>query len=149
AFDLGFSSEATEAILAQRPSVLILADADLMGEDALSASIIEGGFTVVSELFLTETASRADVVLPRQSFAERDGSFTNGERRVQRFYTAQTPLPGTRPDWKFFAEIGKSFNLGKPKLSAAAVMQEITQKVSRYAQMSYPNLARTEAQFPD
>jgi NADH-quinone oxidoreductase subunit G len=149
AFDLGYTSEATEAILGQRPEVLFLADADVVGEDALSAGLLQGGFTVVSDLFLTETAALADVVLPRQSFAERDGSFTNGERRVQRFYTAQTPLPGTRPDWKFFGEINALLGCGKSKLSAAAVMHEITQNVPRYAQMSYPNLAHVEPQFPD
>jgi NADH-quinone oxidoreductase subunit G len=149
AFDLGYTSEATEAILGQRPEVLFLADADVVGEDALSASLLQSGFTVVSDLFLTETAALADVVLPRQSFAERDGSFTNGERRVQRFYTAQTPLPGTRPDWKFFGEINALLGRGKSRLSAAAVMHDITRNVPRYAQMSYPNLAHVEPQFPD
>ncbi len=149
AFDLGYTSEATEAMLAERPDVLILADADVVGEDALNASLLKGGFTVVTEMFMTETAALADVVLPRQSFAERDGSFTNGERRVQRFYTAQTPLNGTRPDWKIFGEIGSKMGRSKPKLSAAAVMQEITRSVPRYAGMGYSNLAKVEKQFPD
>ncbi len=149
AFDLDFSSEATEEIHMSRPDVLFLADADVIGEDALSAALLQGGFTVVSEMFLTETAALADVVLPRQSFAERDGSYTNGERRVQRFYTAQTPITGTFPDWKIFAEITQRIGGPRPKLSAAAVMQDIVQNVPRYAQMTYPNLAHTEPQFPD
>src|SRR5207237_8287795 len=101
------------------------------------------------EMFMTETAALADVVLPRQAFAERDGSFTNGERRVQRFYTAQSPLSGTRPDWKFFSEIRQMLGGLRSKLSAAAVMQEITQNVPRYAPMSYTSLARTAPQNPD
>ncbi|MCC7445833.1 MAG: NADH-quinone oxidoreductase subunit NuoG [Anaerolineae bacterium] len=149
AFDMGFSAECTEDIHMSRPEVLFLADADVIGEDALSAPLLQGGFTVVSEMFLTETAALADVVLPRQSFAERDGSYTNGERRVQRFYTAQSPIMGTLPDWKMFAEITQRLNGTRPKLSAAAVMQDIVQNVPRYAQMSYPNLAKTEPQFPD
>ncbi len=149
AFDLGYTSEATEIMLGERPAVLFLADADPVGEDALNASVMQSGFTVVSEMFMTETASLADVVLPRQAFAERDGSFTNGERRVQRFYTAQSPLSGTRPDWKFFSEIRQMLGGPRSRLSAAAVMQDITQNVPRYATMSYANLAWTEAQFPD
>ncbi|HLY24926.1 MAG TPA: NADH-quinone oxidoreductase subunit NuoG [Aggregatilineales bacterium] len=149
AFDLGFSSETTEEMLKNRPDVLFLADADVLGEDALSADLLKKGFNVVSDLFLTETARQADVVLPRQSFAERDGTFTNGERRVQRFYTAQTPLDGTRPDWKIYGDIGARMGKGKAKLSAAAVMQEITRNVPLYADMSYTNLAKVEKQFPE
>jgi NADH-quinone oxidoreductase subunit G len=149
AFDLGYSSEATEAILGQRPEILFLADADVVGEDAMNTGLLQSGFTVVSEMFMTETAALADVVLPRQSFPERDGTATNGERRVQRFYTAQTPLNNTRPDWKFFSEINQLLGGPRPKLSAAAVMQDITRNVPRYAQMTYPNLARVEKQFPD
>jgi len=152
AFDLGYSAEATELLLAEPPKVLFLADADLLGGDALSAATLSQAketFLVVSELFMTATAAQADVVLPRQSFAERDGTFTSGERRVQRFYTAQTPLDHTRPDWKVFAEINRLLGGPKPKLSAAAVMQSITQHVPLYAQMSYPNLAKVEKQFPD
>jgi NADH-quinone oxidoreductase subunit G len=149
AFDLGYTSEATEAILGQRPEILFLADADVVGEDAMNAGLLQSGFTIVSEMFMTETAALADVVLPRQSFPERDGSATNGERRVQRFYTAQTPLNNTRPDWKFVSEINQRLGGPKSKLSAAAVMQDITRNVPRYAQMSYANLGRVEKQFPD
>jgi len=152
AFDLGYSGEAAETLLGKLPAVMFLADADVVGEDALTASVIanrETEFVVVSEMFMTKTAEAADVVLPRQSFAERDGSFTSGERRVQRFYTAQAPLDGTRPDWKIFSEVTRLRGGARPKLSAQAVMQEITQKVARYSGMSYPALAKTEAQLPD
>jgi NADH-quinone oxidoreductase subunit G len=151
AFDLGYTSEATEAILAGRPGVLFLADADILGEDAANTRFLEGGdmFIVVSDLFMTETARHADVVLPRQSFAERDGTFTSGERRVQRFYTAQAPLDGTRPDWKVFAEIAHLLGAPKSRLSAAAVMLEITRQVPRYTGVTYAALAHVEKQFPD
>ncbi|HVO41789.1 MAG TPA: molybdopterin-dependent oxidoreductase, partial [Aggregatilineales bacterium] len=149
AFDLGYSSAVTEALIVRRPDLLILADADPVGEDARSAHLLEAGFTVVCDMFLTKSAAQADLVLPRQSFAERDGTFTNGERRVQRFYTAQTPLEGTRPDWKIFADVGQLLGWGKARLSAAAVMQDITKNVSAYESMNYANLAKVEAQFPD
>ncbi|HRE47503.1 MAG TPA: NADH-quinone oxidoreductase subunit NuoG [Aggregatilineales bacterium] len=152
AFDLGYSSEATEALLSNPPSVLFLADADILGEDAAHAGFLsgaEGAFTVVSELFLTKTAAAADVVLPRQSFAERDGTFTNGERRVQRFYTAQPALDGTRPDWKVFAEISKLRHGAKPKLSTAAVMKAISEALPLYAGMTYGKLGEVTKQYPD
>ena len=55
-------------------------------------------FLVVQELFLSETAKLADVVLPGASFLEKNGTFTNGERRIQRVRAAVSPLAGTRPD---------------------------------------------------
>jgi NADH-quinone oxidoreductase subunit G len=149
AFDLGYMSEVTETMLKERPGVLILADADPVGEDALCAGLLKNGFAVVVDMFLTKTAKQADVVLPRQSFAERDGTFTNGERRVQRFYTAQEPLAGTLPDWRIFANLTRILGGPKPKLSTGAVMQEISQKIGRYAGMTYPKLAETKPQFPD
>jgi NADH-quinone oxidoreductase subunit G len=149
AFDLGYMSETTEGNLTERPAVLILADADPVGEDALSVNLLKNGFNVVVDMFLTESAKQADVVLPRQSFAERDGTFTNGERRVQRFYPAQDPLTGTLPDWRIFANITRVLGGPKPKLSTAGVMQEIAQKIGRYAGMTYPKLAETKPQFPD
>ncbi len=147
ALDMGFTSEATEAILSSAPGVLFAADADLIGDGANMTS--KAGFTVAVEMFLTPTAAAADVVLPRLSFVERDGSFTNGERRVQRFYLAQAPIGEARPDWKAFAEMGQKLGGAKAKLSAAAVMGDITKAVPRYADMSYPNLARVEKQVPD
>jgi NADH-quinone oxidoreductase subunit G len=150
AFDLGFTSEATEELLKNPPAVLFLADADITGDDALQGALVAGeSFKIVIEQFVTETALQADVVLPRQSFAERDGTFTNGERRVQRFYLAQAPLGDTRPDWKMFGEIGQLLGRGKAKLSAASVMQEITKAVPLYKAMTYPALAKVEKQFPD
>jgi NADH-quinone oxidoreductase subunit G len=149
AFDLGYTSEATEAILSSRPKVLFLADADPVGEDALNTNLLSSGFTVAIEMFMTPTAAAADVVLPRQAFAERDGSFTNGERRVQRFYTAQQPINGTLPDWRIFATLLRTLNGTRIKLSASAVMQEITQNVPSYANATYPKLAEVKPQFPD
>ncbi|HLZ72416.1 MAG TPA: formate dehydrogenase subunit alpha [Dehalococcoidia bacterium] len=64
-------------------------------------------FLVVQDIFLHETAAVADVVLPATTFAEKDGTFTNSERRVQRVRQALPPLADSRPDWAISAELGR------------------------------------------
>ena len=63
-------------------------------------------FLVVQDIFLHETAEIADVVLPACSFAEKDGTFTNSERRVQRVRKVVKPVGESRPDWEIIAELG-------------------------------------------
>lgn len=149
ALDLGFSAEATADALSQ--SVVIVAGADPVGTDpAAKAFIASADFVIALSMFDTATTAIAKVILPRQSVPERDGTFTNGERRVQRFYTAQGLIGDTRPDWKVFSQLSNLIDPAvKVRLSAAAVMAEITKNVPRYAEMSYKNLARMEKQFPD
>lgn len=102
AFDLGYTAEATEAMLQQMPKVLFIADADVANDAEGADALANKGktFLVTTDLFLTKTAQQADVILPRQSFLERDGSFTNGERRVQRFYTLTRPTKIPAPTGK-------------------------------------------------
>ncbi|RRR74840.1 MAG: NADH dehydrogenase (quinone) subunit G [Candidatus Viridilinea halotolerans] len=64
-------------------------------------------FVVVQELFMTETARLADVILPAASVAERDGTYTNAERRVQRSRTARAPHGQSRPDWQIFQDVAQ------------------------------------------
>jgi predicted molibdopterin-dependent oxidoreductase YjgC len=64
-------------------------------------------FLVVQDIFLQETAQAAHVVLPASSFAEKDGTFTNSERRVQRVRRAIEPVGNTRPDWEITCEIAR------------------------------------------
>ena len=73
-------------------------------------------FLVVQDIFLHETAQIADVVLPATSFAEKDGTFTNSERRVQRVRKAIEPISQSRPDWEIICDLGRrlSRRLGLP-----------------------------------
>ncbi|MEP0761406.1 MAG: molybdopterin-dependent oxidoreductase [Chloroflexota bacterium] len=150
ALDMGFGPQATRDLIARRPAVWVIAEADPVAEDARMAEVLTSAeFVVLATQFRTPTAERAHVLLPVQSFAEREGTSTNGMRRVQRFYMAQTPLEGTLPAWKVFAHVSAHLPGGaKPRIAPGLVMRDITQHVLRYAEMSYPNLAHVEPQFP-
>ncbi len=122
--------------------------ADPIG-DGLMAGRGKLDFLVVQELFLTETAAQADVVLPAQSWAEREGTFTSGERRVQRYYPAIQPVGDARPDWQILAQIGERVGLEKPAFAPSLVFRDLAKAVPQYKTMDYRALARVEKQWPD
>jgi NADH-quinone oxidoreductase subunit G len=124
-----------------------LLGADPVG-DGLMADREQLDFLVVQDMFLTDSAALADVVLPSQSWAEREGTFTSGERRVQRFYPAVPPVGESRPDWQILAQLGQRLGLGKPPYAASIVFREISQALSQYSGMTYRTLARSEEQWP-
>ena len=62
---------------------------------------------IVQDIFMHETAEIADVVLPATSFAEKDGTFTNSERRVQRVRKAIDPVGDSKPDWVIIQDVGR------------------------------------------
>jgi formate dehydrogenase major subunit len=69
------------------------------------SSLQELEFLVVQELFMTETARIADVIFPASSFLEKEGTFTNGERRIQKVQKVVEPLEGTRPDGQIVVDM--------------------------------------------
>ena len=107
-----------------------------------------GRFTIVQELFLTDVAKRADVVLPALSFAERDGTFTSGDRRVQRFYRALPPLGQARPDWWIIQEIARRLGASWRYAGAETIFVELAGTVAQYAGLSYQALSQTAEQWP-
>ena len=129
---------------------IYLVASDPAGDDPSAAVALDSaGFVVVHELYRTATAERADVVFPAQSFVEREGTFTTGLRRVQRFYPAVPPLGTTRPDWEITARVGRRLGGGFEMDSASEVMQAVRQEAPGYANVTYPALARVEKQWPD
>ncbi len=106
-------------------------------------------FMVVQDIFMTETAELADVVLPSTTFAEKDGTFTNTERRVQRVRKAIEPVGGIKPDWWITCELakrmnGKGFDYDGPE----AIMEEISSMMPTYKGMTYARLERGTLQWP-
>lgn len=94
-------------------------------------------FLVVQDLFLTPTAREADVVLPAASFAEKDGTFTSLEGRVQRVRRAIDPPGQARADWEILTDL--AVRLGAPwsYLSPAEIAREIARLVPLYAPLNY------------
>jgi len=128
--------------------VLFVLGADPVG-DGLMPSRGALDFLVVQELFLTATAELADVVLPAQSWAERDGTFTSGERRIQRYFPAIQPLGEARSDWQILSLLCERVGLGKPAVAASQIFNEISKSVPQYKGVDYRALARVEEQWPD
>ncbi len=112
------ASQMFEAAQAGRLKALYIAGLDPVGADpAKAAALKKVELVVVQELFLTETAKLADVVFPVLSVAEREGTFTNAERRVQRFRQARRSLPTQRPDWQILQSLANQL-VAEPVLAA-------------------------------
>jgi len=98
-------------------------------------------FLVVQDIFLTETAQMAHVVLPGASFAEKDGTFSNTERRVQRVRQAIKPVGEAKEDWVIICELAKMMGAGGFDFqSAKAVMEEINKLTPSYGGITYERL---------
>ncbi len=104
-------------------------------------------FLIVSEMFLTETAAMADIVLPVCSFAEKEGTFTASDRRVQHFKAAIKKIGQSKSDFDIFASLITKLG-GSAPTSPAAVFSEITDAVPGYAGMNYSSLG-SEGMFTD
>jgi len=106
-------------------------------------------FLVVQDIFLTETAELADVVLPGVSFAEKDGTFTNTERRVQRVRKAIEPIGDSRPDWQITCQLGQKMgNGGFDFAGPAQIMDEVALLTPSYGGISYRRLEEGGLQWP-
>jgi formate dehydrogenase major subunit len=128
----------------------------ILGEDVVQtdpASHAERGlraleFLVVQELFLSETARVADVVLPGASFLEKDGTFTNGERRIQRVRKAIEPPGQARPDWKVLCDLMAATGLPQSFEHPADIMAEIAEIAPGFAGVAYERLEPHGLQWP-
>ncbi len=95
---------------------------------------------IVNELFLTETAQKAHVVFPVVSFAEKEGTVVNSERRVQRAVRALAPRRGARADWEVFQAVAQSLGARWTHRSAEDVFREITRLATPYRGLHFGTL---------
>lgn len=106
-------------------------------------------FLVVQDIFMSETAQLADVVLPAASFAEKDGTFTNTERRVQRVRKALDNLGDTRADWWITAELAKRMaGEGFDYQSPEEIFNEAASLIPAYGGITYKRIDRKGLQWP-
>lgn len=120
-------------------------------------------FLVVQDIFLSDTAALADVVLPAASFAEKDGTFTNTERRVQRVRRALRPIGQSRPDWEILMDLAnrclaldselqqqvqRSPCGSWDYLNPADIMEEIAHLTPAYGGITYDRIERQGLQWP-
>jgi len=103
---------------------------------------------IVQDLFLTETAQRATVVLPGLSYGEKDGTFTNLDRRIQVVRKGMTELPGARADWEVLTTLARMLGLGWAYLAPPDILREIGRVAPIYVGVTRRALGESGLQWP-
>ena len=103
---------------------------------------------VTQDIFLSETGELAHVILPGVSFAEKDGTFTNSERRVQRVRRALDPLGNARPDWKIICDLSTRLGYPLDYTSPSEIMEEIASVTPSYGGIRYERIETQGLQWP-
>jgi formate dehydrogenase major subunit len=103
---------------------------------------------VVQEIFMTETAKLAHVILPASSFLEKSGTFTNGERRIQRVNAVVEPIEGTKPDGQIVVELMQHMGYPQADYDPNTLLQEIAQIVPFFAGVKWDELGENGKQWP-
>ncbi len=103
---------------------------------------------VVQELFMTETAKLATVILPGASFLEKSGTFTNGERRIQRVNKVVEPIEGTRADGQIIVDMMNKMGYAQADYDPETLLEEIAQIVPFFAGVKWNELGDNGKQWP-
>lgn len=110
-------------------------------------------FLVVQDMFMSETAKFADVVLPSSASLEKDGTFVNTERRIQRIYKVFDPMEGSRPDWEIIQDIANRLDAGWNYSHPSEIMDEASSLTPMFSGVRYDRLEGFESLqwpvFPD
>jgi formate dehydrogenase major subunit len=106
-------------------------------------------FLVVQDIFLTETSEFADVILPASSYLEKDGTYTNTDRRVQLGRKVLDTPGDSRVDWEVVQDVANRVGLGWSYSSAREIFEEIVSVMPSYANLSYDNLGSTGKLYPN
>jgi formate dehydrogenase major subunit len=147
------ATEVFPAAIEGRIKGLFICGEDPMVSDPDTTHIIKAlesmEFVVVQDLFMTKTAEYADVVLPAKSFAEKEGTFTNTERRIQRIRKAVTLDGEMRADTDIIIDLMNAMGYKQPYLTPAQIMDEIAQLTPGYHGVSFERLDAGESlQWP-
>ena len=129
----------------------------LMGEDVgqtdpntnhVKAALEKLDLIVVQEIFMTETAKMAHVVLPASSFLEKSGTFTNGERRIQKVQAVVEPLEGSKPDGQIVIDIMNYMGANEPDYNPDNLLKEISRIVPFFEGVKWDELGDNGKQWP-
>ena len=144
--------EMFDAALEGKLKALWIIGEDVVQTDPNTQKVIRAleqtDFVVVQEIFMTETAHYADVILPASSFLEKSGTFTNGERRVQRVNPVIEPLEGSKPDGQIIVEIMNRMGYAQQDYTPKSMLEEISQIVPFFAGIRWENLGTNGKQWP-
>jgi len=117
-------------------------------QDKVIQSLKKLEFLACQEIFMSETAKLADVVLPASCFAEKDGTFSNTERRVQRVRKAVDPPGEARPDWEILCQVSTAMGHPMKYGSASEIFDEMAALTPSYAGISYDRIDKVGLQWP-
>ena len=148
AWEMGFRVEGDLAAALEGKTVY-LAGVDPVNDDpALAKALQAAQFVAVQDVMETVTTDIADVVLPAQAFTEREGTYTSGERRVQRFYVAVPVTGEAQPDFWITARIAEHMGLALEGNSPARVFDLLAIAIPSYAGLDYAKISEVRPQWP-
>ena len=154
AWDLGFRPMENLAAAMEKAQVLYIVGADPAADDAGFKNLLQKRYdtpdnlTIVQDINKTETATFADVILAAQAQVEREGTFTSGERRVQRFYPVTPPKGQSLPDFEIAARIGAKLGIELKGRFPSIVFPQLAKETVGYEGLSYQKLAEVTEQWP-
>ncbi|MEW5938697.1 MAG: NADH-quinone oxidoreductase subunit NuoG [Chloroflexota bacterium] len=148
AWEMGFRPSADLAETLKGKAVYIVG-CDPVGDDpALAKALKSAKFVVAQDIALTATAELADVVFAAQTHTEREGTYTSGERRVQRFYPAVPVTGEARPDFVITSQLARPMNYILEGASASIVFDFIASTLPAFDGLDYDRLAEVAEQWP-
>lgn len=144
--------EMFEAALDGKLKAIWIIGEDVVQTDPNTQKVIKAlnatDFVVVQELFMTETAKYADVVLPGASFLEKSGTFTNGERRVQRVNAVLEPVGNSKPDGQIIIDVMNRMGYEQADYTPDGMLEEISQIVPMFKGITWERLGKNGLQWP-
>ncbi len=144
--------EMFDAAIAGKLKVMWIIGEDVVQTDPNTNKVIKAlsnlDMLVVQELFMTETAAMADVVLPGASFLEKSGTFTNGERRIQRVKAVVDPIPGAKADGQIVVDVMQRMDYDQPDYAPDTMLEEISQIVPFFKGVKWDELGDNGKQWP-
>jgi NADH-quinone oxidoreductase subunit G len=148
AWEVGLRPE-EDLAKALRGKAVYIVGADPVGDDPALAKALSGAqFVVVQDVLETATTEIADVIFPAQAFSEREGTFTSGERRVQRFYPAVPPEGDSKPDFAITSMLAKQMGIILEGTSVSVVFDILANSIDAFADLNYAKLAEVHGQWP-